>query len=457
VDGIRKLLKLYNYDTKPSIEEKEAPPATFYGELNRWCNSIAVPISILAIFAWPIYIPIDVELFPNVGTLIKVFRWGLTLTGLITLVLHFTPFFKKRGYWLNITIITYLTITTGIILGLVAGHPAYMGGFSIVILGIALQPLKRMHALGLTLFSLIIFKILGSIHNMQFVTPAQSYGLYNLVVSVAVALVTIYVFDLIRLNSYRNSMAQWMASEELNKANQLKNQLFQIAAHDLKDPLQVIIGYTDMLKMRLGNDRSISEKLKIMHRSTERMIKLIAGLMEITNLESGKLKLHKSHINLGKIVNTAVKSHEKESQQKNQKLLYSTEQSCILDGDQMMLRQVANQLINNAIKFSPPGATIWVTVERLETGESATLKVQDEGPGLTKEDIQRVFSKFQDLSTKATGGEASTGLGLAIAHDLVSLHEGTISVESEPEKGCTFIVTLPLIPPSDMEDEDDLD
>jgi signal transduction histidine kinase len=441
--NIKKLFNLIKLKTSPNAKLKQAPPATFKEELHRWCNTIAIPISLLSIFAWPIYITLDTDLYPY-ATIVPYLRWGLTAVGFISLALYFTPYFKKRAYWLIYMIIGYVTTTTGIILGLVAANPVYMGGFSIVVLGIALLPLQRIHGLLLLLSSLSIFLLIGTQYNMKFVLSEEAYGLYNLVVSVGITLLSIYVFDLIRLNSYRNSRATWIANAELKKANELKNQLLQIAAHDLKDPLQVIILYTHMLKERLSADRFVAEKLKIVHRSTDRMIQLIAGLLEITDIESGKLVMHRSEIDLGKVVDAAVKSYQPDSQKKNQKLLYTGIDACMIEGDEMLLRQVANHLISNAIKFSPPGKSIWVTVERQNHGSSAALKVRDEGPGLEKDEIARVFDKFQQLSTKPTGNEISTGLGLAITKDLVTLHEGSIAVESEPGKGSTFTVILPM-------------
>lgn len=446
---IGNVVNLFKPKRRPLDRFKGAPPETFYGELNRWCNIIALPLAFLITFSWPIYIEIDKALYSR-GPVIEILRWGLTAVGLIAFGLRFFPYFKKRGYWLVLFMQGYLAIATGYIVGMVSADPIYMGGFSIVVITLAMVPLKRIHALLLLLGSLVTFKIVGEIYDMKYVLPQESYGLFNLLVSVAIAVIGIYVFDMIRENSYTNSRNVWITSAELKKANQLKNQLLQIAAHDLKDPLQVIIGYTDLLKMRLRSDRFVSEKLKIVHRSTDRMIKLIAGLLEITNIESGQITLHKSEVDLVKVVDAAVKSFNAETQKKNQKVLYSAERSLIVDGDEMMLRQVANHLISNAVKFSPPGRTIWVSVEQMESEHIALLTVKDEGPGLNKDEVNKVFDKFQQLSTKPTGGEISTGLGLAITRDLVLRHEGTITVVSVPGKGCTFTVKLPLFNKADQ-------
>ncbi len=437
---LRKLTDIFKF--RSNVETDYAVPPTFPEELNRQCSAFAVKGSLLAIFAWPLFIPLDLDLHGDIPYILHL-RIGLTLVGLISLILRFTPFFKKRGYWLLMLIVYYLGLATGWILGVVRADPIYMGGYSIVILVIALVPFQRIHALLLLLLSLVIFKIVGEYWDMEFVLSGDTYGLYNLVISVATALLAILIFDQIRKRSYENRWLLQHTNEELRKANELKNQLLQVAAHDLKDPLQVIIGYTDLLKMKLKENKFAYERLKIIYRSTDRMIKLIAGLLEITSIESGSFALHKVEANLGEVVDASVKSHQQASRKKNQHLYFTLEKECWVFGDKMLLRQVTNHLISNALKFSSPGQSIWVALGR--QGDLVTLKVRDEGPGISEDELGKLFTKFQRLSTKPTAGEIATGLGLAITKDLVELHNGTITVESEPGKGSTFIVNLPAL------------
>lgn len=438
--GLKKILS--RFKSKEKAAGDYDVPSSFKEDLNRQCNSLVLRGSILTIFSWPLFIPLDKELHGDVPFVFYL-RVGFSLVGLIALILHFTPFFKKRGYWLIFFILYYLGLSTGWILGLVGGDPIYMGGFAIVILIFGLVPVQRKHVLLLLLMSLVIFKVVGYQRGMEFVLAEDTYGMYNLMISVAIALSGIFIFDRIRETNYKNRHLLHYTNEELQKANELKNQLLQVAAHDLKDPLQVIIGYTDLLQMKLRDNKFAHERLKIIYRSTDRMIKLVAGLLEITSIQSGKLVMHKSEVDFGEVVEASVNSHQQASQRKNQLLHSSLEKGCLVFGDKMLLRQIANHLISNAIKFSSPGKSIWVAL-RQEEGEAA-LKVRDEGPGLEEAEISKLFDKFQRLSPKPTAGEISTGLGLAITKDLVQLHNGSIIVESEPEKGSTFIVNLPMI------------
>jgi signal transduction histidine kinase len=437
---LKKILSKFKFKEKAG-GDYDVPP-TFKEELNRQCSAIALRASILAIFSWPLFIPLDIELHGDIPFIFYL-RVGFSVAGFICFLLHFIPFFKKRGYWLMIFILYYLGLATAWILGLVGADPIYMGGFAIVILTIGLVPFQRIHSLLLLMISLVLFTVVGHYKGMELVLPEDTYGLYNLMVSVAIALLAIYIFDNIRKTSYENRWLLQNANEELQKANELKNQLLQVAAHDLKDPLQVIIGYTDLLKMKLRENKFAHERLKIIYRSTDRMIKLIAGLLEITSIESGKLVMHKSEVDLGEVVEASVNSHQRESQKKNQLLHATVEKDCMVYGDQMLLRQIANHLISNAIKFSSPGKSIWVALG--QHGDSVVLEVRDEGPGIHEDEKDKLFNKFQRLSTRPTAGEISTGLGLAITRDLVELHNGSITVQSELEKGSTFIVNLPIL------------
>jgi len=427
-----------------SRESDYEHPRTFKEELNQQCNALVVPASLMVIFAWLPFILLDLDkkLHGELPEIVYL-RLGLSLVGIISLILHRTLFFKKEGYWLILFIAGYAGLATVLIVGLTAANPVYMGGYSIVIFLLVLPPIRRTHSLAILFSSLVLFIIVGFIREMKFGKAGEQYGLLNLIISMIIAVVAIFVFDKIRRDNYEKSQVIKRANEELQKANELKNELLQIAAHDLKDPLQVIIGYTDLLQMKLRGDKFAVEKLKIVYRSSDRMIKLVGGLLEIASIESGNLAVHKSEVDLGEVVEAAVKGHQQASEKKNQQLFCTVEKTLIVNGDKMLLRQIANHLISNAIKFSPPFKSIWVTVNRDEN--FAALEVRDEGPGLAEDEKNKLFDKFQRLSPKPTAGETSTGLGLAITKDLVEIHKGKITVKSEPGKGSSFVVHLPLL------------
>jgi len=437
--AIRRFFK----DVNAEIDFK--PPATFKAELNRLSNAVVMPCVIMAIFSWILYIPLDKVLYPEFR-LIVYLRLGLCLTGLVSFALHFTPYFKKNGHILVYIIMYYVEYATAVILGIVptsaVNKSVYMGGFCIIILIVGLVPIQKFHAFFLLFSTLVIFLIVGYHYNITFKTSKELYGLYNVLISIAASIAAISFLDRIRKDSYEKSLVIYQTNEELKKANKLRRELLEIAAHDLKDPLQVIIGYTDLLLTKFQEDRFAVEKLRKMYRSTNQMVKLITGLLEIASIESGKLELNKVEVDVGEIAGGVVKNNRLASEKKNQEIIYNAEENCIINADRMLLQQVLENLVSNAIKFSPHGKSIWVSVKRKDS--RVLIKVRDEGPGFTEEDKKKLFGRFQRLSAKPTGDESSSGLGLALTRELVKLHDGEIRLESQWEKGCEFIVELPL-------------
>ncbi|MCP4147190.1 MAG: hypothetical protein GY757_05515 [bacterium] len=230
---------------------------------------------------------------------------------------------------------------------------------------------------------------------------------------------------------------------ELEKANTLKSELAQIAAHDLKNPLQLIIAHAFSLEAELPGEPKLRKRLSKIHRSSEQMLDIIEKLLETAAIENGKLKLHKSEVDVGKMALASVKSNKTAARRKKQKLFLNFDRNCLVMADRVLLRQVMDNLLANSIKFSPRGLPIRVAVKK-KNGR-VVFRVTDKGPGLTADDMEKLFGRFQRLSAKPTGNESSTGLGLSICKNLVELHSGTIRAESKPGEECSFIVELPIL------------
>ncbi|MBP7867282.1 MAG: hypothetical protein KA419_15195 [Acidobacteria bacterium] len=245
--------------------------------------------------------------------------------------------------------------------------------------------------------------------------------------------------------SLEKAMADLSASNAaLEKANEVKGELLRMAAHDLKNPLTAIVGFTKLLRPKLAGEPKNRERLDIIGESADRMFHLITELLETAAIEDGRLVLNRVALDAGDLAAGAVEDARPAAGQKGQTLHFTAMGGCRVEADPGILRQVLDNLVGNAVKFSPPDKSIWVTVER-EDGE-VRIGVRDEGPGLTEDDRRKVFGKFQKLSARPTGGESSSGLGLSIVKGLVELHGGRIGVESEEGRGALFWVALPLAP-----------
>ncbi len=231
-------------------------------------------------------------------------------------------------------------------------------------------------------------------------------------------------------------------NKELEEANQLKTELLGIAAHDLKNPLQTIMGFAALIGEESKENASIHKKASNIRQASQKMLGLIHDLLETAAIDAGKLELNRRKSDLGLMVQVISENFYLMSEAKHQKLEVSIEEDCLVSIDVERMKEVVENLIGNAIKYSPHEKTIWVSVFRYDK-DKVRFSVKDEGQGLTEEDMKKLFGKFQRLSARPTGGESSTGLGLSIVKKLVELHGGKIWAESEGKnKGATFTVEL---------------
>jgi len=232
-------------------------------------------------------------------------------------------------------------------------------------------------------------------------------------------------------------------NEELRRLNEIKNAFLGMAAHDLRSPIGYIQTVTHLL-MGSTIELSAAERKKLLqdaNRQTDHMLTLLDELLDVTQIEAGKLELALEPVDLGSFLGDAIDRHGKMATPKGSTVLLKEIPAGTAAADPHRLRQVIDNLISNAIKFSPPGSTVRVSAQRMPSGWR--INVQDEGPGVTPSDRGRLFQDFARLSARPTGGEKSTGLGLAITRRVVEAHNGQIGVDSEPGHGANFWFTLP--------------
>ncbi len=229
--------------------------------------------------------------------------------------------------------------------------------------------------------------------------------------------------------------------DELAAANQLKNDLLAIASHDLKNPLQTIMGFASLLKEKLKNDYEFSMVERI-ERASQRMLRLIIELIDTAAIESGKIELHKEPLDLSDLARAVTEQNQPNASQKNIVLHLQLAELAMTIGDKHRLMEVLDNLVSNAIKYSPRNKNVFITT--MVHANHVRCVVKDEGQGLSEEDLKKLFGRFQRLSARPTGNESSTGLGLSIVKQLVELHGGRVWAESEGKgKGSAFCVELP--------------
>lgn len=251
----------------------------------------------------------------------------------------------------------------------------------------------------------------------------------------------------LQLNQDLNNLTRELQKKnvQLKKLNDQKNEFIGMAAHDLRNPIAVIMGYSEfILEEAEGRlDQAHVEFIRIILSSSEFMLKMLNDLLDIAKIESGKLNLNKSPVKLDKIINSNVSLNRVIAGKKDIRIVVDIfEQLPEVYADADKMEQVLNNLLSNAIKFSNSGTLI--TVSSFRAKDEITVAVKDQGQGIPKDEQKQLFKPFSRLSVKSTGGERSTGLGLTITKKIIIGHGGKIWVESQENVGTTFYFTIPL-------------
>jgi signal transduction histidine kinase/ligand-binding sensor domain-containing protein len=225
---------------------------------------------------------------------------------------------------------------------------------------------------------------------------------------------------------------------ELLEINNEKNNLIGILAHDLRNPLTSSLSIASNLENNSSNLRpDYKDSLSFLVDALNRMNNMIAKILDIRMIEQKKVNLNCERIDFEKVLQEVYSNFLTAA--KNKKIKLNIESRSIYGiADRNYLIQVLENLLSNAVKFSPPNKKVWIRLEEQE--DEIRISFKDEGPGLTGEDIKKLFKPFQRLSAQPTAGEKSTGLGLSIVKKYVDIMDGRVWCESEPGKGATFIV-----------------
>ena len=241
-----------------------------------------------------------------------------------------------------------------------------------------------------------------------------------------------------------NSHIQSLTMDLLQKADQFKKEVLRIAAHDLRNPISVIQGFSQLMAKDLAENEKLTTFLEYINQSTFQMAELVNDLLGSAITEATGFTLTKSTFCIVRQINSVINSYKYQLDQKKQNItLTSSEPAILILADRQKITEVLSNLISNAIKYSDFNKTICIDV--LERTDDLEIRIKDEGQGFTPDDLKKMFGKFQRLSALPTGNESSTGLGLYIVKRIVDLHRGSIDIETEIGKGSTFIVKLPLV------------
>ena len=240
------------------------------------------------------------------------------------------------------------------------------------------------------------------------------------------------------------------ALAEAQHANRAKTTFLSNMSHDIRTPMNAIIGFSTIAASHIDNRSQVQDCLQKVLSSSNHLLGLINDILDMSRIESGKLEIHEQECNISDIMHNLVNIVQPQVKAKQMELFIDTYEVKNEDvvADPLKLNQIFINLLGNAVKYTPTGGTITFrimqnTAYRHGYGEY-TFVVQDNGIGMSAEFLQHIFDPFERESTTTISGIQGSGLGLAITKNIVDMMGGEIAVESEVEKGSTFTVKLPL-------------
>lgn len=228
-------------------------------------------------------------------------------------------------------------------------------------------------------------------------------------------------------------------------ANRIKDEFLAVLSHELRSPLNPILGWTKLLRSRKFDQATLDKALETIERNAQLQTQLIEDLLDISRIIRGKLSLNICPVDLAATIEAALDTVRLAAQAKSIQLESLIDPRVgIISGDPNRLQQVVWNLLSNAIKFTPSGGRVTITLKR--QGNNAELQVRDTGKGISADFLPHVFDYFRQADSSTTRTHGGLGLGLAIVRHLVELHGGTVGVSSSGMgQGATFSVALPLL------------
>jgi len=229
-------------------------------------------------------------------------------------------------------------------------------------------------------------------------------------------------------------------ADEIEKTNTIKNDFISSVSHEIRTPLTAIKGWNETITSgTLNTEEEINMGLQIIASETDRLIGLTEELLDFSKLESNKLSIYMSELKLQSVIKEISNQYKHRAKEKEVVIdVYLDPSIDLIQGDRNRLKQVFINIVDNALKFSGMGGTIFIQTKKIQ--EMVLISFRDEGIGIKKEDLPKVKEKFYKGRSKASG----SGLGLAICNGIVELHGGKLEIESVYEKGTTVKVYLPI-------------
>ena len=402
-----------------------------------------------------------------------IFNYDLksTLIIIFSLVLFAVAFFLTNNFkkltlaeYLVLIIINNLTLPSLFVLlgGFKTGMPFLMLLGLIVTLFI-LQGKQRLivflincvGCFGIIIYSIIKPEVLEPVNYPQFSIIRIILGM----VFVVLILGIIFSYQALIYEKQFNKIMETM--EESQKATKAKSEFLSNMSHDIRTPLYAVVGYTEIAKRNCEDRKKLMECFGKIKLSSNHLLNLINDVLDMSKIESGKIKIEEDSYNLKTIIKEINDMMKQTLADKNIKLLIDSDSLVddVVSCDRLRLNQVLINLVSNAIKYSGDGSNVYLNVSQLpcdiEDKVLVRFVIKDEGVGMSKEFLKKLFQPFERENNSTISGVAGTGLGLAITKSIIEMMNGTINVESELGKGTEITVDIPFDIPTLTEIKDE--
>ena len=236
---------------------------------------------------------------------------------------------------------------------------------------------------------------------------------------------------------------------QLQDLNQAKNNFISTVNHELRTPLTSIIGYIDVIRDEnlLQDMPEVQKYLEVLDRNAQILLNLVESMLSLSKIDAAEGKLSEELVSLNPIIDNAIFVMQPASEKSGNEIEFLAEEEFHVRGDAGQLNQVFINLLGNAIKFSPNGSPIEISLQGVSVRpglKTVEIRITDHGIGIPQEDIANLFTRFFRAKNAVSNQFPGTGLGLAIVHQVIEQHGGTITVESELNRGTTFVINLPM-------------
>ena len=286
----------------------------------------------------------------------------------------------------------------------------------------------------------------------QTLSQTSSITLLLLILSYVIVLTIIVLFIRRMLQTEQKFMkALSEAFEEAKTANQTKSVFLSTMSHEIRTPMNAILGITEMQLQKEMLDPDVRDGLERIYTSGDMLLGIINDILDLSKIEAGKLELDISNYETASLISDTVQLNMMRIGSKpiNFELRVEEELPLTLYGDELRIKQILNNMLSNAIKYTSEGTVkMSVSSKPVEVDDEKTMltvSVNDTGQGMSKEQIDKLFDEYSRFNVEANRSTEGTGLGMSITHNLIQMMGGEISIESEPGVGSTFTVALPQV------------